>query len=648
MDLLPENEKAVSIDSTSVCQTKHSGTCKLKKLIAFFVSISTLFLVSIVSLNKLGHLPLNANILSGDQVDRPHNINNDNVKVSKISKYYYTDEQLKELESLKLSTNNNPVLIEKSDGSTQVIHGRFLHITDLHPDPHYVPNSSFKSACHRGEGQSSKYGDAILGCDSPLILVEDTIDWVEKNLKDKIDFIVWTGDNVRHDNDRAIPRYEHDIFELNQNISNLFYNSFKNKDSIDPRDLLVKLIPSLGNNDVYPHNLFSPGPTLQSRQLWKIWERFVSNDQYHVFENGVYFFSEIIPNHLAVLSINTLFLFKSNPLVDNCDNRKQPGYKLFTWLGVTLKELRRRNMKVWMTGHVPPIPKNYDYTCYNKYVSWTYEYRDIIIGGLYGHMNIDHFVPLDALETYNYYNQLSISKNNSQIHDLKALFPDFIDEINEITNTQLFHLDSYHDFINNYEHFPHSSNDFDIMGGTPVGKVDYMDTVRKSFYSKIKSKKADSFNSSERYSIVHITASVIPTFNPGIRIWEYNISGLDNEFSALSSPNYDPWPVFFKNAEINLKNEYPDIFPDNDSEYFDHFINRNLYDDNDDDDNENYDNTDNYITSDVLKDPSVPPKKPDDIEAGPAYNPQLFTPLKYAQYYLDLESINKGKKDFGY
>lgn len=29
------------------------------------------------------------------------------------------------------------------------LQGRFLHITDMHPDPYYIPGTSEKSACHR-------------------------------------------------------------------------------------------------------------------------------------------------------------------------------------------------------------------------------------------------------------------------------------------------------------------------------------------------------------------------------------------------------------------------------------------------------------------------------------------------------------------
>lgn len=31
--------------------------------------------------------------------------------------------------------------------------GRFIHITDFHPDPHYLAGSSFDSGCHRKEDE---------------------------------------------------------------------------------------------------------------------------------------------------------------------------------------------------------------------------------------------------------------------------------------------------------------------------------------------------------------------------------------------------------------------------------------------------------------------------------------------------------------
>jgi len=47
--------------------------------------------------------------------------------------------------------------------SAPKLHGRFLHITDMHPDPYYLVDASESSACHRkkprkGKSRSGYYG----------------------------------------------------------------------------------------------------------------------------------------------------------------------------------------------------------------------------------------------------------------------------------------------------------------------------------------------------------------------------------------------------------------------------------------------------------------------------------------------------------
>ncbi|GMF00222.1 unnamed protein product [Ambrosiozyma monospora] len=265
---------------------------------------------------------------------------------------------------LKLGlTPNHSIHVQQLDPvsgetySSKKLHGRFLHITDMHPDELNVIGADISEQCHRKHKHTPKdekshvFGDAMSGCDSPMDLYRDTLSWIKENLKDHIDFVVWTGDNIRHDNDRLNPRTEMDIFDMNRQVADLFTETFMDDDEDDvmPIDRRVSVVPSLGNNDVYPHNLFAPGPTLQTREMFQIWRNFVPSEQMHVFDRGVYFFKEVIPGELAVLSINTLYFFNKNPLNDNCDSRKQPGYKLFEWLGYTLKELRKRNIKCLVT-----------------------------------------------------------------------------------------------------------------------------------------------------------------------------------------------------------------------------------------------------------------------------------------------------------
>lgn len=547
---------------------------------------------------------------------------NESTILYEISSLLLSPEQEKSLKDLGL-TKKDPVQIKDPlTGEKKVIHGRFLHITDLHPDPHYKEGSKVDRLCHGGKGDAGKYGDAILGCDAPMRLVQETLDWVEANLKDKIDFIVWTGDNMRHDNDRNYPRTETDIFDLNEQIASAMHDKFG-----------ALPVPSLGNNDVYPHNLFAPGPTLQTREFFKIWRPFIPQLQMHTFNRGAYFFQEVIPNQLAVLSINTLYLFQSNPLVDNCDRKKDPGYMLFKWLGVVLKEMRRRNMKVWLTGHVPPNAKNYDISCLRKYIAWSYEYRDIIVGGLYGHMNIDHFIPLDSVTAFESLNKkfgsLGYHYDVSEFENGMDLDDELLAHQELLEDELHFKLEELYDFHNSTIHADSidANTDFDVSfsndvwveGGVPSGKVGYMNSLRESFYAAIKKKKRCGEHS-ERYSIAHVTASVVPTFNPGLRVWEYNITDLHN----LKSTEAQGWDVFFSEIDHMLTEE-----TDN-REYNDAFV------------------TFQDKVEMLKKDKTFPPKMPKDLPLGPAYVPQLFTPERYVQYYVDLRELNKGNKEFEY
>lgn len=535
-------------------------------------------------------------------------VNSETLKL--IEKVTLEENQVNELQALNLTTQS-PIKF-----NNRIIHGRFLHISDIHPDPYYKVNSSQGEACHAGDGNSGEYGDAVLGCDSPVALMEGTLRWINDNLKDKIDFIIWTGDNIRHDNDRRYPRTEMHIFDMNQHVSDLFYDIVKNPDTKNPRNLLVDIIPSLGNNDVYPHNLFSPGPTLQTREMFKIWSNFVPQNQFHIFNRGAYFFKEVIPDQLAVLSINTLYLYQSNPLVDNCDKKKEPGYKLFQWLGVVLKEMRQRNMKVWLSGHVPPNEKNYDVSCLRKYIIWSYEYRDVIIGGLYGHMNIDHFIPLDAKKAYKSLKELEKKKQKKKKGKNKSgniEIPDFDlpPEIEEYYQSLIIEDDDIYE----------QDTPMKITGGVPNNKVRYMEGLRDDLYSDVKPVEKSGIDG-ERYSIAHVSASIVPTFNPGLRVWEYNISDLDTKLA--NSPRYASWDDFFQGVDefMMYLDQVDDVEEDDTYGSFDYFT--------------------------FKKDKSLPPKKPADIPLGPAYTPQTFSPIRYTQYYADLAAINKGEKRFNF
>lgn len=522
------------------------------------------------------------------------------------------DTQIDDLKRLGL-TPKKSVEIVKPDNSKQTIHGRFLHITDFHIDHHYQKGSDIDKVCHGGEGKASKYGDAILGCDSPPILVEETFKWITDNLIDKIDFIVYTGDSARHDNDREYPRTRQHIFNMNKKISDKFVTLTSESDG-------QPLIYPVSNNDIMPHNLMDTGPSLQTRELFEAWRPFIPQVQMHTYLMGAYYFQEVIPNQLAVLSLNTMYWFDSNPMVDDCDNKGDPGYKLFEWLGYVLKEMRARNMKVWLCGHVPPNEKNYDTTCLRKYIAWTHEYRDVIVGGLYGHMNLDHFIPLDSVQAYK-----SIQKDFKDEFKQKSVF-----SVEDEDDLALEDSNLYKALDENF-----SDKFFRVTGGVPNNKVTYLETLREELYAPLKGKKK-SGEHFERYSIAHVTASIIPTFNPGMRVWEYNITDLEDK---LQQVKFEPWDKFFAGVErmIEVQSNYVDE-KDNDEmnwqEMDDITIERKK--------------KHKKKNRKKKKDHTFPKPMPENLPLGPAYIEQTFTPERYVQYYADLESINKGKKEFDY
>ncbi|CCD26357.1 endopolyphosphatase NDAI_0H01830 [Naumovozyma dairenensis CBS 421] len=583
------------------------GDINRRKHLKKILGITAIFIVFILYSLQDVFLPKN-NI--------PNELPSDDSKLLQVASIDPKEELLK----LGLSIKDPVKIFDPRIGKERLLYGRFLHITDIHPDRLYKEGSSIDYVCHGKEPSKKrdyapKFGKAMAGCDSPVDLMDHTLRWIGEHLKDKIDFVIWTGDNIRHDNDRKNPRTEFQIFEMNEIVAGKFQALFGNQNTEDPRDFDVDIIPSLGNNDVFPHNLFAMGPTLQTRELYRIWSNFVPQEQKRIFSRSASFLTEVIPGKLAVLSINTLYLFKANPLVDNCNSRKQPGYQSLIWLGYILDEIRARGMKVWLSGHVPPIEKNFDSSCFHKFTLWTYEYRDIIIGGLYGHMNMDHFIPVDGKKA-----RKALTRQVEESHKFGQDEEDQFDEL----------------FLQSAD----AASEVHLMGASPVGKETYMKSVRKTIYQKIHDKLEEIVDNieigkkrkkkkttkpktldelSERYSIVNIGGSIVPTFNPGFRVWEYNITGLEQ---GTQIQQFKPWNEFFEDLEKKLQTEFLDEVA-----------------------------IEGVESNKVRRpDKTIPKKKPESIPLGPAYEPQLFSPTKFVQYFADLKEINDeyyGKTDSG-
>lgn len=113
----------------------------------------------------------------------------------------------------------------------------------------------------------------------------------------------------------------------------------------------------------------SLGPNRITNEFYKIWEAFIPFPYQQTFRRGAYFAVEVVPNALAVISLNTLYFYDANDgvyfrmnqvevfslsdslsweAVGGCSYNEpnDPGNLQFTWLEDQLISYRERQMQV--------------------------------------------------------------------------------------------------------------------------------------------------------------------------------------------------------------------------------------------------------------------------------------------------------------
>ncbi|KAK5114822.1 hypothetical protein LTR62_001979 [Meristemomyces frigidus] len=489
------------------------------------------------------------------------------------------------------------------------LHGRFLHVTDFHPDRFYqvYASTAQDAACHRGQGPAGIYGAETSECDSPVALVNQTMQWIHDELKNKIDFVIWTGDSARHDNDEEKPRNTEQVLGLNefmvQKMFEVFGKHNGDEDDEDPNnDFIIPIVPSFGNNDILPHNVMTRGPNTWTRTYARVWRQFIPEAQKHQFEQGGWFFVEVIPNKLAVFSLNSLFFASNNAAVDGCATSREPGYQQLEWLRIQLQFMRDRGVKAILTAHQPPIRQDakslWDETCWQKYALWLRQYRDVIVSSHYGHFNFDHFLLQDFedLDKDTKNGRMSSLQDEQGGHDFEtAVSSDYWLELRE-----------------QWSELPQPPKSMKLLD-VEDDEVDENTTTKKGRSDKKKRAKKErqkylkqmGGRYAERFSASFVSASVVPNLFPTLRVFEYNISGLDihQTFGLADVP---------PPAHVSI-----------------------LDDDDDDDDD----------TEALKKRPqkhkfTIPHPPLASSDPGPAYSPQTLSLLKYTQYFANLTHIN--------
>lgn len=395
-------------------------------------------------------------------------------------------------------------------------------------------------------------------------------------------------------------------------MADKFVDAFSSKKG----QMNVPVVPTWGNNDFLPHNIFFPGPNKWLRKYSEIWKRFIPEEQRHSFEFGGWFYVEVVPNQLAVFSLNTMYFFDRNAGVDGCADPSEPGFRHMEWLSIQLQLMRERGMKAILIGHVPPArtdnKQNWDETCWQKYTLWLQQYRDVVTGSLYGHMNIDHFLLQDtkeldiALESgYNSKesigDEISIASKEDYLHDLRKGWSDLPGSA-----------------LKAWAEEEAESTDVDASGKKKKNK--HKKKEKKDKYKKIGGKYA------ERYHLSLISPSIVPNYFPTLRVIEYNITGLEDskvwvdsfDTSKDSPPSTDGWDETEDEAFAEIQGELEAQKKKKHKKKKKHRKHKKK------------------------KNPHlvVPKDPPEGSTPGPAYFPQLMTFMGYTQYFANLTYIN--------
>jgi endopolyphosphatase len=331
------------------------------------------------------------------------------------------------------------------------------------------------------------------------------------------------------------------------------------------------------------------------------------------------------------------YFFTSNSAVDGCAKKHEPGYEHMEWLRIQLQILRDRGMKAILIGHVPPArvdsKKSWDETCWQKYTLFERQFRDVIVGSLYGHMNIDHFMLQDFkhIEKDTENGKMGAFESTSALANEVELLED-----GEVT------VASASDYLLNLREAwaqlpapPPKSNKKSRSKSLDDEEDEEEDSVWEWLMSKIwdsskerKEERKKYFDQiggryAERYAVTHVSPSVVPNYFPTLRIIEYNITGL--EHLSVSSGAVSPPTVDTSAEQLPITTDSED-----DKEYsWDVETARKKKHKGKKDKKK--------PRKYKFKVPNGPSKS---APPGPAYSPQTLTWTRHIQYFANLTHIN--------
>lgn len=279
---------------------------------------------------------------------------------------------------------------------------KILHLTDIHLDLWYEPNSNAscnEPLCCRVTSEDWKLKNVSAGywsevngdCDIPQHFVADSLKKIVAAHPD-LDAVFWTGDNVPHD-----------VWNTTQPINLRHIHTVTGMISVAFNNIPV--FPVLGNHEVHPINMYIPdsvskkAPNFNNSWLYDTlvddyWARWLDTDDIRkTFRRGGFYSKKVTPEWKVVV-LNSNMPQKGNfwILFDPLDPDGQ-----LKWLIDELDSAEKSGSYVTILGHVPPKHEMYDAWVHN-YIRIIDRYSHIITSSFFGHTHDDEVVVLYNLE----------------------------------------------------------------------------------------------------------------------------------------------------------------------------------------------------------------------------------------------------------
>jgi endopolyphosphatase len=320
---------------------------------------------------------------------------------------------------------------------------------------------------------------------------------------------------------------------------------------------------------------------------------------------------------------------------------------------VQLTEYRKRGVKAYMTGHVPPGRKFYYPSCFRRYTIWSHLFRDVILGHFYGHNNMDHFFFLDAKQAFEEEEEAELLKRINNNYEFDELSPEELTVLARLsTHSPSNLLDSDHNFkaLGAEEYLSDLKDMFADIKAPPKphkwkGKKD-----RQKWEKKVREYE-------ENYQVVQVAPSIIPAYYSAIRVFEYNVSELagvqfrrGNQEPTFRTNWTEWWADMDRQIEEERLLELEDLHQDMSSD--------STFTIQDVDSSDAVMSPDEFrssrrrrksrhpndhATRKSIKHPPgfrIPPGPHKSAPRGPVYESQLFTPLRWEVHFVNLTEIN--------